>query len=136
MSEKTVRKFDKINKQRTEPKSAAPKPAPEPSKTAPAPTPALAEGSMSIFRTLRAYYIRDDPPAMWHVQFRFDGLEHVVWQENPEDAVETACLMVDAGVDVFGIGIGALADAADREYVNRLYQLWARAKYPFRHAAD
>jgi len=70
----------------------------------------------------------------WYVQFRFDGLDHVVWHPGHEDALEATCLMVHAGVDVFGIGTGPLTDPTDREYVSRLYQFWVRAKYALRPA--
>jgi hypothetical protein len=67
----------------------------------------------------------------WHVQFRRNAVEHIVWHRNPEDAIEAACLLIDDGVDVFGIGMGPPTGSIDREYVNRIYAIWARAKYPF-----
>jgi hypothetical protein len=58
------------------------------------------------------------------------------WHPTPEDAIEAACLMMDAGIDVLGIQTGPLTDTIDREYVDRRYQLWARAKYSFRLATE
>jgi hypothetical protein len=72
----------------------------------------------------------------WHVQFRFDRSNHVVWYSGPEDAIQAGCLMIKAGVDVFGIGTGSLKDAVDRGYVSRLYELWSRAKYPSQRANE
>jgi hypothetical protein len=71
----------------------------------------------------------------WHVQFRFDGSNHVIWHSGPEEAIEAGCLMVKAGVDVFGIGTGPLRSSVDREYVNRVYEIWSRAKYPLRRTS-
>jgi hypothetical protein len=82
------------------------------------------------FRILQGFYLTSIIPTMrWHVQFRFDGSNHVTWHSNPEDALEACCLLIRSGVDVFGIGTGPLKDAVDREYVDRLYELWLQAKH-------
>jgi hypothetical protein len=82
------------------------------------------------FRSLQVFYLTPIIPTMrWHVQFRFDGSNHVTWHSSPEDALEACCLLIRSGVDVFGIGTGPLKDAVDREYVDRLYDLWSQAKH-------
>ena len=67
----------------------------------------------------------------WHIQFRLDGTDHIVWRPNPEDAVEAACVLIDDGCDVYGIGTGPLTDSIDEDRIARIYALWARAKRPF-----
>jgi hypothetical protein len=71
----------------------------------------------------------------WYIQFRRDAVDHIDWHPTPEDAIDAACQLIDVGVDVFGLGTGPLTDAISRESINRLYQLWAREKYPFRRTA-
>jgi len=67
----------------------------------------------------------------WHIQFRLDDADHIVWHLNPEDAIEAACLLIDDGYDVYGIGTGPLTDSIDEDQIARIYALWARAKHPF-----
>jgi hypothetical protein len=70
----------------------------------------------------------------WHVQFRFDGSDHVTWHPSPEAAMEASYLLIHSGVDVFGIGTGPLKAAIDREYVDRLYEFWSKTRYSLRRA--
>jgi hypothetical protein len=70
----------------------------------------------------------------WYVQFRRDAVDDMSWHPTQEDAIEAACRLIDVGIDVFGLGTGPLTDAIGPEYINRLYQLWAREKYPFGRA--
>jgi hypothetical protein len=65
----------------------------------------------------------------WHVQYR-DTEDHIEWHPTPEGAIESACRLMDAGHDVFGIGTGTLADSIDRKEIARIYAIWDRAKYP------
>jgi hypothetical protein len=67
----------------------------------------------------------------WHVQYRRDTVEHVGWHSNPEDAIESACRLIDDGCDVFGLGTGPLTDSIERDQIDRIYAMWARAKHPF-----
>jgi len=67
----------------------------------------------------------------WHIQFRLDGADHIVWHPNPEDAIEAVCVLIDGGYDVYGIGTGPLTDSIDEDQIARIYALWARAKRPF-----
>jgi hypothetical protein len=67
----------------------------------------------------------------WFVQSRHDAVDHIEWHPDEEDAIEAACQLIDTGVDVFGLGSGPLTDSIGPEYIKRLYQLWARKKYPF-----
>jgi hypothetical protein len=68
---------------------------------------------------------------VWYVQYNRDAVDHVDTHPTPECAIEAACRLIDAGYDVFGIGTGALTDSIERDQIDRIYQLWARAKYPF-----
>jgi len=67
----------------------------------------------------------------WHVQYRRDTVEHVVTHATPEDAIDTACRLIEEGCDVFGIGTGPLTDSIEQDQIARIYALWARAKHPF-----
>ena len=67
----------------------------------------------------------------WHVQFRRDAVDHIDWHPNPEDAIEAACVLIDDGCDVYGLGTGPLTDSIDEDQIARIYALWARAKRPF-----
>jgi hypothetical protein len=71
------------------------------------------------------------PPMEWYVHFRHGGIDQINWHPNPEEAIEVACLLIDLGADVSGIGTGPLKDAVDRDRVKRLYDLWVRPKHPF-----
>jgi hypothetical protein len=67
----------------------------------------------------------------WHVQYRRDGKEHVVRHISPEDAIEAACVLIDDGFDVHGLGTGPLVHTIDRDRINAIYNLWAKARHPF-----
>jgi hypothetical protein len=67
----------------------------------------------------------------WHVQYRSAGIEHVAWHQNPEDAIEAACRLIDGGTEVFGLGTDSLDDTLDRREIARIYAIWARANHPF-----
>jgi hypothetical protein len=64
----------------------------------------------------------------WHVQFATGGGPPLVEQfPTPENAIEKACRLLDAGYDVFGIGTGPLTDSIDRLQIKRIYDLWKAA---------
>jgi hypothetical protein len=67
----------------------------------------------------------------WHVQYREGAAERIDWHASPENAIEAACRLIDAGHDVYGIGTGPLTDSIERKQIARIYALWARAKHPF-----
>ena len=62
----------------------------------------------------------------WHVQFRAGGPDQITRHPTPEAAIEAACLMIDGGVEVFGIGTGPLTDSIDKTEIAKIYALWAR----------
>ena len=68
---------------------------------------------------------------IWHVQYRKDAVDLIVRQSTPEQAIETACGLIDEGCDVYGIGTGPLSDSIDREHIDRIYALWVRERHPF-----
>ena len=72
----------------------------------------------------------------WHVQFRREAVDHVEMHPTPEAAIEAACLLMDAGWEVYGIGTGPLTDTIDQTQIMRIYDLWARVKCPFRQPRD
>ena len=61
----------------------------------------------------------------WHVQYRFDGLDHIDRHPTPEAAIEAACALIDAGCDVSGVGTG-LTYAVGRAEIARIYEFWSR----------
>ncbi len=64
----------------------------------------------------------------WHVQHRRNGADSVVWLLTPEQAIETACRLMDDGGDVFGIGTGALTDSIGPGEIAKIYAMWSRAR--------
>ncbi len=50
---------------------------------------------------------------------------------SPEQAIESACGLIDDGCDVYGIGTGRLTDSIGKEHIERIYALWTRARHPF-----
>jgi hypothetical protein len=67
----------------------------------------------------------------WHVQYRLDTVDHTINHVNPEDAIDTACRLIDDDSDAYGIGTGPLTDSIERDHIVRTYALWVRAKHPF-----
>ena len=67
----------------------------------------------------------------WHVQYRKEGSDHIARALTPEAAIETACHLIDAGSDVFGIGTGPLTDTIAGKEIARIYAIWAREKSLF-----
>jgi hypothetical protein len=66
----------------------------------------------------------------WHVQYRNDDGDHIGRHPSPELAIEYACLLIDLGCDVYGIGTGPLTDSIGKDEIARIYGMWARAKPP------
>lgn len=67
----------------------------------------------------------------WHVQYRFDGLDHIDRHPSPEAAIESACRLIDAGGEVSAIGTGALTDAIGKVEIARIYEFWSRPRKLF-----
>lgn len=70
----------------------------------------------------------------WHVQYRQDTAHEIAQYPSPEQAIEAACKLMDAGCDVYGIGTGPLTDSIDRDQIARIYASWVRAKHAFGRA--
>ena len=70
----------------------------------------------------------------WYVQYWDGSGDHVDEWPSPEEAIEAACLLLDDGHHVFGIGTSPLADDVGEESIARIYKLWIRPRQPF--AAD
>jgi hypothetical protein len=50
---------------------------------------------------------------------------------SPQRAIEGACLLIDNGLQVVGIGAGDLDDSIAEIEIARIYAIWERAKKPF-----
>ena len=68
----------------------------------------------------------------WFVQYRLEHIDRIGRYPSPESAIKAACLLMDDGVDVFGIGSGELSDSVDSSEIAKIYGIWARAKHPRR----
>lgn len=64
----------------------------------------------------------------WFVQYKRLGDDHLVQTITPEQAIETACHLLDDGCDVYGIGTGQLTDSIGKEQITRIYDMWVRAR--------
>jgi hypothetical protein len=60
----------------------------------------------------------------WHVQFRRNGAECIKMYASAELAIEAACLLIDDGCDVHGIGTGPLSDSIGKDEIARIYGMW------------
>jgi hypothetical protein len=67
----------------------------------------------------------------WHVQYTAESGVSVLRFPTPERAIEAACLLLDKGLQVVGIGVGDLEDSIAESEIARIYAMWARAKKPF-----
>jgi hypothetical protein len=67
----------------------------------------------------------------WHVQYREGAAERIARYSSPEQAIESACRLIDHGCDVYGVGTGPLTDSIGRDEIARIYGIWAKAKPPF-----
>jgi hypothetical protein len=47
--------------------------------------------------------------------------------ETPEQAIETACALLDEGYEISGLGMGPLANSIDQDQIARIYEIWVRA---------
>jgi hypothetical protein len=68
---------------------------------------------------------------IWHVQYRDGATDYVAPHPSPERAIDTACLLIDHGCDVYAIGTEAFTETIGRDEIARIYAIWARAQAPF-----
>jgi hypothetical protein len=68
----------------------------------------------------------------WFVQYTQSGADHLVRMRTPEQAIETACRLLDDGCEVSRVGIGPLTDSIGKEEITRIYAMWVRARPPER----
>jgi hypothetical protein len=64
----------------------------------------------------------------WDIRFSRDGVEHLSAHPTAESAIEAACLLVDEGCAVYGIGTGFATDSIGEEEIVRICDLRAGAK--------
>jgi hypothetical protein len=67
----------------------------------------------------------------WHVQYKAGGSENVLGFPSAERAVEAACLLIDDGLQVLGIGTDELDPTIAEDEIARISAIWAREKEPF-----
>jgi hypothetical protein len=65
----------------------------------------------------------------WHVQYREGVKSHSAKFQDPDQAIEAACHLLDHGSDVYRIGTRPKSEAMDREQIARIYANWVRARY-------
>jgi hypothetical protein len=66
---------------------------------------------------------------MWFVRYsRPLAQEEIEEVETAEQAVEAACLLIDEGCQVIGIGWGSLTVTVGAREIAHLYEHWKRAK--------
>ena len=68
---------------------------------------------------------------IWHVQYRDNAIDYIASYPSAEQAIGGACLLVDHGCDVYGIGTGPLTDSIEKEHIARIHAMWDRARRPF-----
>ena len=68
---------------------------------------------------------------IWPVKYRDDAIDYIASYPSPERAIDAACLLIDHGCDVYGLGTEASADTMGRDEIARIYFIWARARAPF-----
>ncbi len=67
---------------------------------------------------------RPQPLTDWHVQYRIRASDHIGMFTTPEQAIESACQLMDQGHEVFGIGVGPLSDSIGSADIARIYAMW------------
>jgi hypothetical protein len=72
----------------------------------------------------------------WHDQYREGATDHFVRYPTPEEAIGSACRLIDKGCDVYDIGTGSLTTSTSRDEITRIYAFWARPKTPFVRAEN
>ncbi len=66
----------------------------------------------------------------WFVQCSQTGTDRLVRERTPEQAVKTACELLDDGCDIYGIGTGPLTDSIGKDQIALIYDIWVRTKPP------
>jgi hypothetical protein len=64
----------------------------------------------------------------WFVRHRQDGADSIVRVPTPEEAIETACRLLDDGCEVYAIGTSALTDSIGKDQIARIDEMWARVR--------
>jgi hypothetical protein len=64
----------------------------------------------------------------WFVRYTRSAEDHLVRMRTPEQAIETACRLLDEGCDVYGVGTGPLTDSIGKDEISRIYDMWVRAR--------
>jgi hypothetical protein len=75
--------------------------------------------------------LRHDHFMQWVVQYKQAATDRTTQAVTPEDAIRTACQLLDDGFEVCGIGTGSLTHIIGKDEISRLYDLWVKAKPPY-----
>jgi hypothetical protein len=67
----------------------------------------------------------------WFIQYRFGEADCSTRLKNLDDAIETACMLMDNGCDVSSIGYQTLDNAVAKPDIENIYSIWVRAKGSF-----
>lgn len=67
----------------------------------------------------------------WIVHYKQSRTDRTVRAVTPEDAIRTACQLLDDGYEVCGIGVGSSTPVIERDEIARLHDGWVRAKPPY-----
>lgn len=67
----------------------------------------------------------------WLIQYHSGGFDRITRRQSLDEAIETACMLLDEGCDVSSIGFKTLDNAVLRHDIENIYSIWVRAKGPF-----
>ena len=66
----------------------------------------------------------------WFVRYRESAADLIVRMRTPQQAIETACRLLDDGADVYAIGTGPLTNSIERAQIDRIYEMWVKTRPP------
>jgi hypothetical protein len=64
----------------------------------------------------------------WVIQYRFGAAEHQSWHRNLDEAIDSACVLIDSGSDVIAIGHQTLDNAIGEPEIQGIYSIRMKAK--------
>ena len=67
----------------------------------------------------------------WFIQHHSGGFDYITMRQSLDEAIETACRLLDEGCDVTGIGHKTLDNVVPMQDIESIYSIWVRAKGPF-----
>jgi hypothetical protein len=67
----------------------------------------------------------------WFIRYRNGDLTHVENHRSLDAAIESACVLMDKGHVVYGIGYKTSDNSIEKPEIDDIYSIWLRAKGPF-----